>query len=211
MSARYLICVVRGGQYRVAQYGHEYQHDQWYGDFESQGRHVIRFLTTADLDRFCVQVDKIKVLTDGEVRERWDDALAEARSKFGYESALRALHLTPDYGSNILGYVLNTSAPEVYHSLDFAADSLFCEFAYVINLDTRGLEIFEGFNVAPLAKGERFYGFEKRLANREAFIRRAACGKPYYPIRHFRTLRFSELGPETELTLPKPLETGRYD
>lgn len=31
-------------------------------------------------------------------------------------------------------------------SLDFAADSLFCEWGYLVNFDTNRLEVYEGFN-----------------------------------------------------------------
>lgn len=36
---------------------------------------------------------------------------------------------------------------------DFLADSLFCEWAYIINLDTQKLEIYRGFNKDPDAAG----------------------------------------------------------
>jgi hypothetical protein len=35
----------------------------------------------------------------------------------------------------------------------FLYNSLFCEWAYIINLDTKKLEIYEGFNKNPNAKG----------------------------------------------------------
>lgn len=40
---------------------------------------------------------------------------------------------------------------EDYHT--FLYDSLFCEWAYIINLDTKKLEIYKGFNKNPNAKG----------------------------------------------------------
>ena len=36
---------------------------------------------------------------------------------------------------------------------NFLNDSLFCEFAYIINLDTNKLEYYEGFNLDPNAPG----------------------------------------------------------
>lgn len=38
-------------------------------------------------------------------------------------------------------------------SKDFLVDSLFCEFAYIINLDTNRLECYEGSNKHPEAEG----------------------------------------------------------
>ncbi|NOG70443.1 hypothetical protein HJG45_08680 [Roseicella sp. DB1501] len=36
---------------------------------------------------------------------------------------------------------------------DFVADSLFCEWAYIINFDTGEIEIYKGFNTDPAAAG----------------------------------------------------------
>lgn len=36
---------------------------------------------------------------------------------------------------------------------DFLYDSLFCEFAYIVNLDDKTLEIYKGFNKSPGGKG----------------------------------------------------------
>jgi hypothetical protein len=38
-------------------------------------------------------------------------------------------------------------------SVGFLADSLFCEWAYIINVDTGNLEVYEGFNHNKQAKG----------------------------------------------------------
>lgn len=40
-----------------------------------------------------------------------------------------------------------------YSGNDFLADSLFCEWAYIINMDTRMLEVYEGFNKEGSAPG----------------------------------------------------------
>ena len=46
-------------------------------------------------------------------------------------------------------------------SLDFAGDSLFCEWGYVIDLDTMKFEVYEGFQKRPLSASDRFAGIEK--------------------------------------------------
>ena len=43
--------------------------------------------------------------------------------------------------------------PYMIDSASFLSDSLFCEWAYIINLDTEELEVYEGFNKRPDAPG----------------------------------------------------------
>jgi len=38
-------------------------------------------------------------------------------------------------------------------SIEFLFDSLFCEWAYIINLDTNNLEVYRGFNKDPTSSG----------------------------------------------------------
>ena len=65
---------------------------------------------------------------------------------------------------------LNTyrTIPFMVDSAHFLEDSLFCEWAYIINLDDKTLEIYNGYNKNPLGNGryasacvddeKRFYG-----------------------------------------------------
>ena len=64
----------------------------------------------------------------------------------------------------------------------FLLDSLFCEFAYIINLDSKKLEVYEGFNLNPNAPGRYAkYYFNK---NRE---------KVYYGVTLVEELNLSDL------------------
>ncbi len=40
--------------------------------------------------------------------------------------------------------------------INFAADSLWCEWAYVLDLDLKSFEVFKGFNENPLSENCRF-------------------------------------------------------
>jgi hypothetical protein len=146
MGTRHLIAVMVDGQYKVAQYG------QWDGYPSGQGVDVLAFLRSADLAKFAdkcratrwITAERCKVL-DAELRES------------GKELVDVYPHLSRDTSAKVLGLI--AKAPdgiELRNHIDFAGDSLMCEWAYVIDLDARTFEVFEGFNKRPLAKGERF-------------------------------------------------------
>jgi hypothetical protein len=46
--------------------------------------------------------------------------------------------------------------------LEFAADSLFCEWAYVIDFDSNTFDVYKGFNTQPLKETDRFYFLEDK-------------------------------------------------
>jgi hypothetical protein len=54
-----------------------------------------------------------------------------------------------DMGGWVLAFVQHTDGCVLNDSIDFAADSLFCEWAYVVDLDRNTFEVHEGFNKRP--------------------------------------------------------------
>lgn len=61
-------------------------------------------------------------------------------------------------GAGILEMVQNHSeGMKLQDSINFAADGLFCEWAWVIDLDAGTFEGYCGFGQTPLAENDRFY------------------------------------------------------
>jgi hypothetical protein len=54
--------------------------------------------------------------------------------------------LSRDTGAEILNLIQKGTVRELYDDTSFAGDSLFCEYAYVLDLDNKVLEIYKGFN-----------------------------------------------------------------
>lgn len=93
-------------------------------------------------------------------------------------------HISRDAGAEILSMIAQSEKGlRLKDSRSFAGDSLFCEFAYVLDFDKGTFEVYRGFNHEPLAETERFHGFP-------------VDGTEYHPVKHAKT--FSLLNPPSE-------------
>ena len=91
-------------------------------------------------------------------------------------------------GAKVLEYLwYNPPGLELYNNYEFAKDSLFCEWAYVIDLDNEVLEVYKGFNKTPLTPEDRFY------FNGEVETEYRSEDSRYYPVKLFRSFKFKEL------------------
>lgn len=158
MGTRNLTMVIKDKKPVVAQYG------QWDGYPSGQGITVLNFLKNRSLNKFKKKLDLLRFATD-EDQKTLDDFLESIGCKDGCMNLEQASKyhqrfplLTRDIGDEILYLVLTLKTPTfIIDSSDFAKDSLFCEWGYVIDLDNETFEVYSGFNEKPLKKGERFY------------------------------------------------------
>lgn len=191
MGTRNLTFVVKNGEFRVAQYC------QWDGYPGGQGTTIFDFITEEMTPQFTEQIDRIKHLTPDEVMARWSANGADGSGMVNMQVAdkfkISNAHLDRDMGALILSYIQNAERPEVSMDINFASDSLFCEWAYVLDLDNEVLEVYKGFNEQPLASKERFKFLE---LTREAYHN----GKPnkYFPISCVAKFSFANLRSDFE-------------
>lgn len=166
MGTRHLIAVQVGGEYKIAQYG------QWDGYPSGQGLDVLKFLNTYSRDAFIEKVRAASFATKEDF-EAIDQRVKDEGIK---DWAEVWPHLSRDAGAKILQMVNDAPAGiKLRNSIGFAGDSLFCEWAYVIDFDANVLEVYRGFNKSPLAKDERFAKIPDLEKNAEYTpIRRAA-------------------------------------
>ena len=156
MGTRNLTIVHKNGKYKVAQYG------QWDGYPEGLGVTLLNFLKGVNMNAFKNVIDDVSFYTQEEL-EDIDKQIDEARKNIpNFEWQRHYPHLSRDCGGEILTHIAFRGVTKVKNSIDFAADSLFCEWAYVIDLDTNKFEVYEGFNKEKLSSDERFYYLEEK-------------------------------------------------
>ena len=192
MGTRHLTCVVKDGKFKVAQYG------QWDGYLSGQGENIADFVirrlqTPEGLETFKKRVDEAVEVDEDHVSKCWaefgvtDGATMDQSEKFQEKYA----HLSRDFGARILDYVFVNKNAQVYLSQEFAGDSLFCEWCYVLDLDNDVLEIYKGFNKEPVPEGERFHGYEE------------GPNEKYKPVRLWHKVALSDIDEFTIPTLDK--------
>jgi len=188
-----MVAVYKDGEYRVAQYG------QWDGYPSGQGTTILKFLRD-ELRRpgFDEAVLKTRWITGEETEIAWatvgvTDGTFTMEQHDAYKKKFPQLHR--DTGANILALIqdLNTEVA-LDNALGFAADSLFCEWAYVIDLDNNTFEVFKGFNKEALPHTERFAFLEPVDVER----RKNLHGETYYPVRFIRKYSLSDLPTEEQ-------------
>jgi len=193
MGTRNLTMVIEGEKPVVAQYG------QWDGYPSGQGMTALEFLRSKSLKKFKKKLKLVRFATEedeGEVKsfmesigvtDGWMDM--NQAGKYHQKYPL----LTRDNGAQILQMIQDNNEPIfLTDSSGFAKDSLFCEWAYVIDLDNNTFEVFEGFNQSALDEGERFHGDKSEDSE-------------YFPVRGVKIYPLDNLPTKTQFL--KDLET----
>lgn len=179
MGTRGLTIVVKDGKTRVGQYG---QWDHYPG---GQGLTVLEFartnLSTAEgREAFSKKLGLARFIEEGEHGKLWADVIGSSMPADGMVSVDKSEKFGKAYpslsrntGAEILNVILNaTEEVPLQDQTEFATDSLYCEWAYVVDLDACALEVYRGFNTDGVKEGERFS---------HLFHEKAHC--QYYPIR----------------------------
>lgn len=162
MGTRNLTMVIYKGETKVAQYG------QWDGYPSGQGSTALEFLLNNDLNKFKQKLDLCNFIDKSPRKQKeMENFLKKIGSENGWMNGEQAEkyhkkypYLTRDNGAKILDLINDHKTEKTIwlnNSEEFAADSLFCEWAYVIDFDKNTFEVYEGFNKTPLTKEDRFF------------------------------------------------------
>jgi hypothetical protein len=177
MGTRGLTVVVQNGTEKVAQYG------QWDHYPAGQGAVILGWLNTitpAELVDFRQKVHDLKTITDAEIDAAWEEIAPGVTDwmitpEQSAEFKSRYPGLDRDHGGQILPLILSGDVATVKLSTEFAQDSLFCEWAYVVDLDTNRFEVYKGFITKPHADG--------RFARTTGTEIERVGGREYAPVR----------------------------
>lgn len=148
MGTRSLIAAQIGGEYKVAQYS------QWDGYPSGQGITILNFLRNVNIENLKRAISECKWITKEEI-----DSINENIRMLpsGYEWQKDYPELSRDTGGDIFNVILFSGKRKLKNDIDFAKDSLFCEWAYVVDFDKGTFEVYEGCNQRPLKEADRFY------------------------------------------------------
>jgi hypothetical protein len=182
MGTRGITIVILGGEPVVAQYG------QWDHYPSGQGITCLEFLQKGILDKLREKLKCCHFVTDDE-QKRIEEFCKSIGCENGWMSGEQAKlydekfpYFSRNHGSNILNVIADSVDESIllHDQRDFAYDSLFCEYGYVIDLDKNTFEVFEGFSKKPIEKSERFYKPKSKDTE-------------YYPIRLMKSYDLNNL------------------
>lgn len=184
MGTRHLIVVQKDGEYKIAQYG------QWDGYPEVQGVTVLRFISNlANQESLKASLIKIKAPSEDfldSYNKNAPEWSSDPDNRTEEQKAWFDKFASRNIGAEILSNVANSKLNEIYliNKADFAGDSLFCEFAYVVDFDTETFEVFKGFNQSPLNEQDRFFSMKSDHG--------------YYPVKLCQKFKLDSLPSESE-------------
>ncbi len=191
MGTRNLTMVYLDGEYKVAKYC------QWDGYPSGQGLEILNFLRSLvhleNVEEFKNRLNKLPAFDYKKADQVWNDAGADDSGLVSFDISHKVRESHPeihrDTGAPILGLILNNKIGEqgIPFDLNFAGDSLFCEWGYVVDLDKNTFEVFEGGVEEPLTEDDRFHNIPVTSDN-----------KGYYQIKLVKSYDLNNLPTDEE-------------
>ena len=188
MGTRNLTCVQKDGELVVAKYC------QWDGYPKGQGKIIIDFIAKKfDKKLFISKLANVKTISEKKLKSLWEKCGANSNSEFvsldvSDKFAKQYPHLHRDMGGTVLAFIQDSDGEVLLQNdKEFAKDSLFCEYAYVLNLDTDSLDICNGFQKENPADSI-FYNSKKYRPTKKK-----GDGSVYYPIGFLMSIPFSSI------------------
>lgn len=161
MGTRNLTLVVKDGKAVIAQYG------QWDGYPAGQGVTALSFLRADGINRLLPRLVDVRFGTDDEVNAILKSITGNDSGWLNMEEAEEYNRRLPfigrDHGAAVLSLIADSEPGTdiiLSDGSSFAKDGLFCEYAYVIDLDANRFEAYVGFQTTDHEDG-RFASLAK--------------------------------------------------
>ena len=204
MGTRNLTMIYNEGKYVLAKYC------QWDGYPTGQGAEICKFLSRIrNIEKLEERLGDLQYITSEELEDAWAEVgqpRGDDRVSWYIGKKFSKVHpeLCRDIGGGILQMIVDSDGVfKTKNDLEFAADSLFCEWAYVIDFDKGVFEIYKGFNQMPLNPEDRFYFLTEK--SRELEYR-----EMYFPVKLVKSFALDEMDFPSFEEL-KMLEQEQYD
>lgn len=182
MGTRHITAVVSEGQFVVAQYG------QWDGYPTGAGNDIVAIIS-GKIDQLRGSLKYIVPVDSGTVERYWSECGAQdwgSNMETCRRFKVKHMTLDRDIGPDVLNILIHTEDPvELYLNVGFIAYGLFCEWVYVVDLDSNTFEIYQGFQTHP--SGNRFSSMFEGTIN------------GYYPPKLVATYPLDDLPTDSQL------------
>ena len=146
MGTRHITAVVSEGQFVVAQYG------QWDGYPTGAGNDIVAIISDK-IDQLKASLKHIVPVDSDTVERYWSECGAQdwgADKETCQRFKVKHMTLDRDIGPDVLNILIHTEDPvELYLDVGFIANGLFCEWVYVVDLDSGMFEVYQGFQIHP--------------------------------------------------------------
>lgn len=202
MGTRNLTMVIKDHETKVAQYG------QWDGYPEGQGLTILSFLQEpSNIEKLREILPKIRFENqkDSQVKDEFLKSIRSTNEWVNMEQAEQFYKQYPLHNRNLGGEILSrllehSEQPEIVlvNEEGFASESMFCEWAYVVDLDKNTFEVYKGWNQSGITPKDRFFSINDKES-------------PYRPVKILKSFSLDRLPDEEKFLMEckKQLESER--
>lgn len=178
MSTRNLTIVYHQGKYLISKYC------QYDGYPSSKGVEILEFLRKDfNRDLLLEGLSKHQPATKEDIERAYEGLGIWVAG--GYVTSIEGRLFEKSFpyldtstgGAGLLEDIQRGIVSSTPVDLDFAADSVFCEWGYCLDLDLNTYEVYKGFNTTPLTETDRFFHLESLSRTS------SSDGTVYHPIR----------------------------
>lgn len=188
MGTRNLIIVIKNQEVKIAQYGNSS------GYPEVVGLDILNFISIErNLTELTNRLSKIYFMSEDDeklyrsLENKMYEGNLEEMKKANEEISEKFPLVVMDFGGKFLKEIIICDYEKILlkNSINFAKNSLYCEWAYVIDLDKDIFEVYIGSNLLNLSENDRFFFLQDK-------------NEKYKPVKLIKSYNFKNLPNQLE-------------